>query len=154
MKLKILIVILALAGNICIYDAYALGVTCLDCTDSRGNCTSYAASCCAPCGSGSGGGCTDCNSTAWASTGTAGHESRTEAFCVLGNCSKAKTYRCAAEYYGKTLNGTSGCTKCPSPGTSTAGENEDITSCYIPSGNKFSDSTGSGTYTGNCYYTN
>lgn len=50
------------------------------------------------------------------------------------------------------------CKRCPSSGGvygTTADKNTGgITSCYIPSGNSFSDSTGSGTYTGNCYYSN
>ncbi|MDE6481856.1 MAG: hypothetical protein K2L25_03505 [Alphaproteobacteria bacterium] len=29
-----------------------------------------------------------------------------------------------------------------------------ITSCYLPSGPTFSDSTGSGTYSDKCYYSN
>ena len=63
-------------------------------------------------------------------------------------------YRCAAGYYGSGVN----CTQCPSSGgitgTSVAGDNATITKCYIPSGTSFSDSTGSGTYTNNCYWTN
>ena len=51
-------------------------------------------------------------------------------------------------------NGT--CWICPLSG-GTAGRSADkndtgITACYIPSGSTFSDTTGSGTYTGNCYY--
>lgn len=41
------------------------------------------------------------------------------------------------------------CEQCPSPGV--AGGTE-ITSCYIPAYSNFSDSTGSGQYTGKCYY--
>lgn len=41
------------------------------------------------------------------------------------------------------------CHLCPSPGI--AGGSE-ITSCYIPAGSSFSDITGDGKYTGNCYY--
>ena len=64
-------------------------------------------------------------------------------------------YRCATGYYGSSSNGTSGCTRCPSEdgatGTSTAGSTA-RTSCYMPSGTKFSNNTGSGQWTGNSYY--
>lgn len=64
------------------------------------------------------------------------------------------TFSCNKGYY---KNGTI-CTACPTSGgiagtTSAAGATS-ITSCYLPSGASFSDSTGSGTYTGNCYYKN
>ena len=65
-------------------------------------------------------------------------------------------YRCATSYYGNPESGS--CSKCISPGT-TVTYNEPytvsttITSCYIPSGTSFSDTTGNGIYTANCYYT-
>ncbi len=73
------------------------------------------------------------------------------ATCTAGGNS---TFTCNKGYY---KNGTS-CTRCPASGgtygtTSAAGATS-ITSCYLPSGTSFSDSTGSGTYTGNCYYQN
>ena len=48
------------------------------------------------------------------------------------------------------------CSRCPSSGgvygtTASTGATA-ITQCYLPSGTEFSDDTGSGTYTGNCYY--
>ena len=68
------------------------------------------------------------------------------AACVAG----AKTYTsCNAGYY---LSGGL-CLTCPSGGTSAAGATS-ITSCYLPSGTTGSDSTGSYTYTSNCYYSN
>lgn len=66
---------------------------------------------------------------------------------------ETKTYTsCKPGYYLE--NGA--CLECPSSG-GTAGQSADkndtgITACYIPSGSTFSDTTGSGTYTGNCYY--
>jgi len=66
----------------------------------------------------------------------------------------AKTYTsCKPGYY---LNGTS-CIRCPASGgiygTTVDKNTGDITSCYLPlSGTSFSDLTGSGVYTGNCYY--
>jgi len=63
-------------------------------------------------------------------------------------------YQCKQGYYGTGAS----CTRCPSSGgvqgtTSGTGATS-ITECYIPSGSNFSDSTGKGTYTGNCYYSN
>lgn len=72
--------------------------------------------------------------------------------CTFG-CRAIYSYRCAAGYYGASLNGTSGCTACPNGGTSVAGSNTSITSCYLPAGTKFSDTSGSGEYTENCHYT-
>ncbi|MDE6477738.1 MAG: hypothetical protein K2L95_01400 [Alphaproteobacteria bacterium] len=60
------------------------------------------------------------------------------------NCTK---YRCAGGTYGTNQS----CTSCPSGGTS-ADNSTAITSCYIPSGTAFSDTSGTGTYTQNCYY--
>ncbi len=84
-----------------------------------------------------------------------GYEMRDTATCNCGECVKGAEYRCAAGYYGSPKTAGTGCTKCPSSGgvagQSAAGSTT-ITSCYIPSGSSFSDSTGSGTYTGNCYY--
>ena len=90
--------------------------------------------------------CFDCDSTSWASAGS-GRESRIEATCSNGTCTKDTLYRCAAGYYG---NGTT-CTVCPGGGTSPAGTTA-VSGCYIPSGQSFSDGTGSGKYTRNCYY--
>lgn len=63
-------------------------------------------------------------------------------------------YRCKIGYYG---TGTS-CTVCPPYGgvygTTTAPGTTARTGCYLPTGTAFSDTTGSGTYTGNCYYSN
>ncbi len=45
------------------------------------------------------------------------------------------------------------CVDCPNGGTThNLGGGSDITDCYIPSGTQFSDSTGTGIYTGNCNY--
>ncbi|MBQ8293850.1 MAG: hypothetical protein IJX89_00490 [Alphaproteobacteria bacterium] len=62
-------------------------------------------------------------------------------------------YQCRAGYYG---DGTT-CTRCPSSGgvygTSAAGSTA-ITSCYIPANSSMSDTTGTYTFTSNCYYSN
>ncbi len=98
--------------------------------------------------------CSDCTTSAW-TAGNTGYQKRTYASCNTATCVCTKTaqYRCAAGYYGTSSNGTSGCTRCPSNGSSTAGATA-ITSCYLPSGTTGSDSTGSYTYTSNCYYSN
>lgn len=99
--------------------------------------------------------------------------------CVAGTT----TYKCASGYYGTATSASAGCTACPAnatcaggngstfickanyyksgaacqpcpnSGKSTAGSTS-ITSCYLPSGTTFSDSTGSGTYSDKCYYSN
>lgn len=101
-------------------------------------------------------GCPDCNTTAW-SAHSSGYEKRAVATCdtTFCTCTKKTEYRCAAGYYGTSTNGASGCTRCPSfgggYGSSAAGSTV-ITNCYISSGSSFAESTGSGTYTSNCYY--
>lgn len=74
------------------------------------------------------------------------------------NVSTSTEYGCAVGYYQSSGTGASmTCTRCPSSGgvygTNAIGTTA-ITSCYIPSGTSFSETTGSGSYTGNCYYTN
>ena len=62
-----------------------------------------------------------------------------------------KTYTsCKPGYY---LSGGA-CQSCPSGGTSADKNTGGVTSCYLPSGTTGSDSTGSYTYTANCYYSN
>lgn len=71
---------------------------------------------------------------------------------------------CNAGYYlTKSLYAGEGmiCKRCPSYkdgngntayGTTVSNNKSGVTSCYIPSGSTFSDTTGKGKYTGNCYY--
>lgn len=126
------------------------------CTSGLCSCNGEFPTCAGRCMENCSGGCSNCTSTQWASSGT-GYETRTYATCDCKTCTKSTEYRCAAGYYGSSTNGTSGCTRCPSSGgiygTSAAGSTA-ITSCYIPSGTSMSDSTGTYTYTDNCYYTN
>lgn len=94
----------------------------------------------------------NCVDTAWTAAGT-GYES---AVVCGSTCNTATQYRCAKGYYGSPTSNTSGCTRCPASGgtygtTASAGSTS-ITSCYLPSGSTFSDSTGSGTVEGNCYW--
>ena len=56
--------------------------------------------------------CVDCESTGWTNAGV-GYQTRTNAICHCGDCSKKTTYRCAVGYYGTpNSTGTSGCKKC------------------------------------------
>ena len=138
-------------AKLCCDMAYVEGTPCKCYADSSGSCAHCSVS---------GGGCTDCDSTDWAPTGTAGYESRINALCMLmtGKCNKTTEYRCAAGYYGKSMNGTSGCTRCPSSGgvygTNTAGENTDIKSCCIPANRTMTDTKGTFTFTDECCYSN
>ncbi len=62
-----------------------------------------------------------------------------------------KTYTsCKPGYY---LSGVA-CQSCPNGGTSADKNTGGVTACYLPSGTTGSDSTGSYTYTANCYYSN
>ena len=58
-----------------------------------------------------------------------------------------------SERYGDYF---SGCYRCPSSngvyGTTATVGGTSVAECYLPSGNTFSDETGSGTYSNNCYY--
>lgn len=95
-----------------------------------------------------------CGYNVWTANGT-GYEQQIETTTENETCiSVNKTYRCAAGYYGTTTNGTSGCTKCPTPGTSNTGTNTSMTQCYIPADTEMSDSSGTYIYTKNCYYSN
>ena len=106
--------------------------------------------------------CSNCSSeTTYSAAGT-GYQKKINRYCEcssgVATCKETTVYQCAVGYYGRSTNGTSGCTRCPASGgiygTTAAAGSTAVTSCYIPSGTTFSDSTGSGTYTGNCYYTN
>ncbi len=76
-----------------------------------------------------------------------------------GSYTSSFAYRCASGAYGTargssySIGNLSGCSRCPSGGTSSAGSTS-ITSCYIPSGTAFNETSGTGTYTQNCYYKN
>lgn len=94
--------------------------------------------------------CSDCSNGSW-TAGNTGYQKKQVASCVCGVCKKDYEYRCAANYYGSSTNGTSGCRACPNGGKSQAGSTS-ITSCYLSTGTSGSDVTGSYQYTGNCYY--
>lgn len=95
----------------------------------------------------------NCRSTNWTAYAT-GYERRTYKYCAtLTRCASSIQFRCAAGYYGSSTTGTSGCTRCPNSGVSMAGSTE-ITSCYLPSGTTGTDTSGTYTYTADCYYSN
>lgn len=108
-------------------------------------------------------GCDNCEDTGTWSAGNTGYERRTKKTCNTSTCScqTGTEYRCAKGYYGKSTNGTSGCTRCPradstdlfSPfGTTDSAGSTAITQCYIAAGTGFSDGTGSGIYPEQCDY--
>lgn len=94
-------------------------------------------------------GCTSCVSdSAWTALG-AGYESRVVRTCDCNTCKASTTYRCAKNYYGKTVNGRTGCTLCPQSGQSVAGTNDTISQCFVTSGE---NEKGVFDYTRACYY--
>lgn len=106
--------------------------------------------------------CSGCSSSDYTDIGN-GYERRELKTCSCSSGSakcvtSGYSYRCAQGYWGSSSNGTSGCTRCdPSGGaygtTASAGTTAK-TGCYLPSGTSFSETPGSGTYTGNCYWAN
>lgn len=104
----------------------------------------------------------NCNSTTCASTDwtalRAGYETRIYRWCsttgTSGTCNSRTEYRCAKNYFGSSTNGTSGCNRCwESAGAVTkAAGSTSPTDCYIPKDTAFSDTTGRGKYTADCYY--
>ena len=96
-------------------------------------------------------GCTNCVSDSNFSSYSAGYQRKATRTCDCETCRTTYSYRCAAGYYGSSSNGTSGCSPCPSGGTSSAGTTS-ATGCYIPSGTTGSDATGTYKYTSNCYW--
>lgn len=102
--------------------------------------------------------CGKCESTAWNEIPSIPYATRTKKYCDGPTCKSENEVGCKKGYYGTPKSVGSGCTQCPSSGgthgTTAAIGATAVTECYIPSGTAFSDSAGSGTYTGNCYYKN
>lgn len=74
------------------------------------------------------------------------------------NVNRKNTYGCKSGYYGRNGYGTSTssnlvCDECEQNGKSAWGANSK-NGCYQPKGRKFTDASGMGEYTGDCYYTN
>lgn len=109
-------------------------------------------------------GCYNCTDNASWTAGNTGYEKRTKKTCNYDTCKcvSRTIYQCAQGYYGTSSNGTSGCTRCPRDGdsllgtygTTIAAGSRRISSCYIPAGASFSDTTGSGVYPDQCDYEN
>lgn len=109
--------------------------------------------------------CPDCESQDWStyitSTGVIklGYQRKVTATCNYSTCicSKTYSYRCGNGYYGITINGTTGCSRCPANGSnglltwgsSVAGNNLSIAGCYVASGG---DDSGDYMYSQDCYY--
>lgn len=105
------------------------------------------------------------NEVAWESVGnnrvrgifSEGIENYSSAKNWTCTISKPYDYGCAAGYYQSGGSGASMiCSRCPSSGGVSGHSiigNTAITGCYIPAGNNFSDSTGTGIFLGHCYYT-
>lgn len=92
----------------------------------------------------------ECPLTLWTIVKAQHYQIRCKKTVLKASCE----YQCIQGYYGSGQS----CTRCPSSGgvygTTAAAGATTITECYLPSGTAFSDTTGSGTYTDKCYYTN
>lgn len=95
--------------------------------------------------------CSNCTASGSWSAYSTGYEKYTGQGCdcsgSTATCKTITNYRCAKGYYGKTTNGTTGCSPCAAPATTRSAGSEDISSCYIPEGT-YSDTTGK--YAMNC----
>lgn len=108
--------------------------------------------------------CDNCESTDWTTAAT-GYQTRTIATCNKTTCvcSKSVSYRCASRYYksGPVIScvvqvggsrSCAGCSRCPSPGRSSAGSSS-ITSCCVSPSTNMSDNTGTYHFNETCCYT-
>ena len=106
----------------------------------------------------------ECTATGWTDI-TTGYQQKINNYCScssgVAKCNPTTIYRCAAGYYGKSTDGKTGCTKCPTltrkdgtenPGTSSVGATS-ITNCYQPQGTEFEDNVGVYKFTGACFNT-
>ena len=106
-------------------------------------------------------GCPNCTSDTTWSYYAEGYEKQTTRICNYSTCECEPTalFRCAQGYYGSPHKTPSGCTRCPMDdtnsvnGTTSSAGSTRISSCYIPSGASFSDTSGSGVYPDQCDYT-
>ncbi len=94
----------------------------------------------------------------WVSSITDGYQEKWQRTCGADDwCNEHAVYQCAPGYYGTSADGVSGCNPCPlsggTRGTSPAGTTS-IIGCFLPVNTTFSDGTGNGAYTDNCYYKN
>lgn len=100
--------------------------------------------------------CSSCTSDSSFSNYSTGYQRKANRSCDCSSgtatCKTTYQYRCAAGYYGSSSNGTSGCTKCTSSGTSDAGDNATQSKCYLTAGTSMSDTTGTYTCSAKSYY--
>ena len=108
--------------------------------------------------------CGECNSTTWNEIPSIPYATRTHKWCDGATCKSESQIGCKIGYYGTPTAIGSGCNRCPIItdtnnvySTTVAIGATDITSCYVPIGTAFSNSTGSGIYTVDsngspCYY--
>ncbi|MDE5616010.1 MAG: hypothetical protein K2I81_04235 [Alphaproteobacteria bacterium] len=100
--------------------------------------------------------CKSCSgsSGAWGTHST-GYEKRSVTTCSCdGTKSTRIEYRCAKGYFGTSTNGTSGCSQCFPPATTSSAGKTQGTDCYIPAGTNMSDSSGIFTCSTDTYYSN
>lgn len=97
--------------------------------------------------------CGECNSTTWTEIPSIPYATRTHKWCDGTTCKSESQVGCKTGYYGTPTAVGSGCNQCPTipdtnniHGKTGAIGATDITSCYIPIGTAFSNSTGNGQY--------
>ena len=109
--------------------------------------------------------CPDCESEDWKMYVTPSgviriaYQRKVTAACNYATCvcSKKFQYRCNDGYYGRSINGLTGCYRCPINssngvriwGNSVAGKNYSISGCFVASGG---DESGDYMYSQDCYY--
>lgn len=100
--------------------------------------------------------CSSCTSDSSYSNYSTGYQRQAVRSCDCSSgtatCKTTYQYRCAAGYYGSSTNGTSGCSKCTSSGTSDLGDNATQSKCYLTAGTSMSDGTGTYTCSDKSYY--
>lgn len=97
--------------------------------------------------------CGECNSTTWTEIPSIPYATRTHKWCDGTTCKSESQVGCKTGYWGTPTAVGSGCNQCPTipdtnniHGKTGAIGATDITSCYVPIGTAFSNSTGSGNY--------
>ncbi|MBD5388982.1 hypothetical protein HDR63_01875 [bacterium] len=115
-------------------------------TENCSKTTTTISTCCISCSTST---CT--SDTTYSAYGSAYERKATRSCNCSSGCVATYTYRCAAGYYGSPGGSASGCSRCPDGGTSAVGSTS-VTSCYMPAGSTFSDTTGNGDYTDKCSY--
>lgn len=87
----------------------------------------------------------------WSSPGAgADYVTKTNRSCKFGRCVESTAYSCASGYYGTVTATSQECHACPDGGTSTPGDNAEITKCFSTGGK---DAAGDYAFTPDCYYT-